>query len=495
MATAGRVSTRPVAATRRPPPPVIVALVPVGLVAILLSHLIDDVLAGAAVIVLWLIWVLLYEQHRLPVLPMAMSFQWTQVTCGLFYCGLTGRELEAVYASDYRPMVAIGLVCVVMITIGLAAGSRFASGREPEEGPERRYVLSWRALMVVYIGATLLSSGFRSIAWSIPGLTQGLLAIGYARFGVLLLLFRRLTHPRMRWGWCGGLLGFELAIGMTGYFAGFREPLILATLALLETSDWRAPAHWLRLGSLVSAMLVLGVLWMGIRGTYRAELDDGRLTSSRTERLDRVGALSSEWFGANIDRMTEDLDRLVGRMWVIYYPALAVSRVPSVLPHTDGRIMLDALKHLVTPRILFPGKGALLSDSEMVRTYSGVYVAGAEQNTTIAFGYAAESYVDFGIPLMFLPAFLFGVFMGVAYRLTFRVLQTEELATGFITVVFWLSLYLFERSWVRTLGLSITLLVYLGPLTLVLDRIVLSKIRARRRRAANATTHRRPAVS
>ena len=137
-------------------------LVPVVLVAILLSHLIDDVLAGAAVIVLWLIWVLLHKQHQLPVLPMAMSFQWTQVTCGLFYCGLTGRELEAVYASEYRPMVAIGLVCVVMITIGLAAGLRLVSGREPREGPEPRYVLSWRALMVVYIGATFLSSGLRS---------------------------------------------------------------------------------------------------------------------------------------------------------------------------------------------------------------------------------------------------------------------------------------------------------------------------------------------
>lgn len=64
---------------------------------------------------------------------------------------------------------------------------------------------------------------------------------------------------------------------------------------------------------------------------------------------------------------------------------------------------------VVTPRILFPDKGALLSDSEMVRTYSGVFVAGAEQGTSIAFGYAAEAYLDFGLPSMFVPSFLFGV--------------------------------------------------------------------------------------
>jgi hypothetical protein len=60
--------------------------------------------------------------------------------------------------------------------------------------------------------------------------------------------------------------------------------------------------------------------------------------------------------------------------------------------------MWSALKHLVTPRVLFPDKGILASDSEFVRKYTGIPVAGADQNTSIAFGYAAESYIDFGIP-------------------------------------------------------------------------------------------------
>jgi hypothetical protein len=40
-------------------------------------------------------------------------------------------------------------------------------------------------------------------------------------------------------------------------------------------------------------------------------------------------------------------------------------------------------------------------------------------------------------------------------------------------VMFWLCLYIFERSWVKTLGLTVTMMVYLGGLTLVLDRVLL----------------------
>ena len=79
--------------------------------------------------------------------------------------------------------------------------------------------------------------------------------------------------------------------------------------------------------------------------------------------------------------------------------------------------------------------------------FRGLRCAGAEQGTSIAFGYAAESYVDFGIPLMFLPPLAFGIFMGLAYRLAFRFIRTDELVIGFVTVTFWMSLFLFERSW------------------------------------------------
>ncbi|HKB14042.1 MAG TPA: hypothetical protein VKD69_25430, partial [Vicinamibacterales bacterium] len=148
-------------------------------------------------------------------------------------------------------------------------------------------------------------------------------------------------------------------------------------------------------------------------------------------------------------------------------------RVPKVLPHTHGSFLGAALTHVVTPRIFFPDKPELASDSDSVRKYSNVRVAGRETNTSIAFGYSIEAYIDFGVPLMFLPVFAFGVFVGAAYALFRSVIWHRELFVAFGTVAFWLSVYLFERSWATMLGTTMSLMVYLGPPVVLLDRFLL----------------------
>jgi hypothetical protein len=105
-----------------------------------------------------------------------------------------------------------------------------------------------------------------------------------------------------------------------------------------------------------------------------------------------------------------------------------------------------------------------------------VRVAGRESNTTIAFGYSAEAYIDFGIPLMFLPVFGFGLFLGAMYALFRSIIWHRELFVAFGTVAFWLSAYLFERSWATMLGVTVGFMVYLGPPTILLDRFLLVRI-------------------
>jgi hypothetical protein len=142
-----------------------------------------------------------------------------------------------------------------------------------------------------------------------------------------------------------------------------------------------------------------------------------------------------------------------------------------------------ALIHIVTPRVFFPNKAELPSDSEEVRKYSGVHVAGRETNTSIAFGYAPEAYIDFGIPLMFVPVFLFGVAVGFLYALFRQLIWHRELFVAFATVTFWLTVYLFERSWATMLGVSLGFMVYLGIPVVLLDRFLLIKYARQSREA------------
>ncbi len=62
--------------------------------------------------------------------------------------------------------------------------------------------------------------------------------------------------------------------------------------------------------------------------------------------------------------------------------------------------------------------------------------------------------------------------MGMAYHGLLRLIRLRELAIASVTVIFWLSLYLFERSWANMLGLSLTLIVYLGGVTFLVDRLL-----------------------
>lgn len=425
-------------------------------------------IGGVGLVVLGGIWLTLRDSQLPPVLPLALTFQWLQVTSGLYYFELTGRQAEAIVDSDYRPMVLIGLGCVTALWMGLALG-RSIGPRTISLAGQQPLVFRWSTLFTFYIATLFLTGAVREVAWLVPGLTQAIFAVSNLHLAVTFLMFRRLVSPRFRTTWFLGLLCAEVVVGLTGYFASFREPMLLATLAMLEKFQPNVKQHWIRLGALVAAVFFAGLLWIGVRTTYRAEFDEG-LFQTRSARAERVGELSSEWVGGGRTQLLGDLDLLIDRIWVVYYPALAVQRVPRVLPHEGGNILLGAVKHMFTPRLLFPDKPVLPSDSEMVRKYSGIMVAGAEENTSIAFGYAAEAYVDFGVPVMFLPSLFFGVLMGFAYRWAYRKIVSQEIAIGYVAIVFWLSLYLFERSWIKTLGLSVTLLVFLGGIAIVLDR-------------------------
>jgi hypothetical protein len=438
-------------------------------------YVFDHWLAGLSAAVLFMVWALLEAEEGPPVLALAMTTQWLQVTGGVFYSGMTGRMLPAIEGSDYQPMVLLGLGCVVALTIGLWFGMRFIRSRtsRPDFAPEE--VVGFKLLLITYAGTLVVTGVLQELAWRYPTLTQAILALTFAHLGLVFLILRRLTQPRIQGGYILVLLACEVALGFTGYFSNFKEPLLLAALAVLEVFDRHRKEHWLAGAGVALTLTLASVMWIGVRTEYRQDFLDSVFATSRGMRLERMQALMTDWLSNRDERIGSDMDLLIDRSWAIYYPALAVARVPAVLPHSDGELIGGALYHLVTPRIFFPDKPELPSDSDLVRKYSGVLVAGVEQNTSIAFGYAAEAYVDFGVPVMFIPVVLFGVFCGGMYVWFLRVLHHRELAVSLVTVIFWMSLYLFERSWAKTLGLSITMMVYLGGISFLIDRWLLMR--------------------
>ena len=436
----------------------------------------NDWLAGAGIAALGFGWWLLGRFPGPPVLPLAFTHQWAQVMIGLFYFHATGRKPLAMTEGDCRPMMIVGLVTICTLAIGVWLGARRSLRDEHRSGvAAARFGL--RQLVILYALSTVVSGAFLELTRDtafLQGLYQGAVYLSYSRLAVLFLLCRRLLAPRLRLGWFALVVLAEVALGVTGYFAGFREVLVVAGLAVMEIFDRRRAVHWVTGLSLAALLGITGVVWQGIKGEYRARFNaDAALAASRSEKFDLVIGLADQWLLRNQADFLDNLDLTVDRLWQVYYPSLALKRVPHLVPHTGGTFAIGAMMHVITPRFFFEDKGALLSDSEKVRKYAGVNVAGMEEGTSIAFGYAAESYVDFGIPLMFVPVLAFGWLMGALFSLLRRVIDREELATASSMTIFWLSLYLFERSWDRSLGMSVTLFLFIGGATFVLDRILI----------------------
>jgi len=432
-------------------------------------------IAGLAVAVLFLIWALLSTAEGPPVLALALTYQWMQVTIGLFYSALTGEELEAMYQTDWQRMMLIGLGWLTCLAVAMSYGIVLMRRRITPAPDAPARAMSAKVLYVAYGASLLLTGVVQELAWKYPMFTQAILAITFTHLGLLFVLTRRFTRPRFEWEKLAMLMAIEVAVGFTGYFAGFREPIVMGAIAILEVFDRRDMRHWMFAGVLAVVLGLSSLIWMSVRGQLRQEIDDELLSNSRIERFDRARTLSTGLLTQAADDYREAATRLIDRLWAIKYPGMALDRVPSSIPHTGGDLMWEAVTHLVTPRFLYPDKPELISDSELVRQYAGAKVAGSESNTSIAFGYAAESYVDYGLPWMFVPVIVWGFLLGVTFQVWMSVIRHRELAVAVTTVMFWLALYLFERSWAKTLGSTVTLMVYLGGLVYLIDQWLLMR--------------------
>ena len=451
------------------------SLVELGAVAVcaLALTFFTDGLVAASFAVLWFVWKLLLVPGMPPVLPFALTFQWFQVCGGHVYCVFFDRDLPTLHVAEYRAMVTLGLASVVLVAIGIWIGTRIVGLRHYQA--DAPTLISPRQLLAAYVLLTVSEGSINQFAWRYPMLTQAIIAVALIRLGVLYLMLRQFTQPELRFIPLSILLALELALGFTGFFASFREPLAIAALVFYQAFDWRRGLHLATAAALVTVALLSGTVWMGVRGQFRAEqVENTVLAQSRSARFSRMGELVGSWFKRGNSEVWYDVDFFIDRMWAVYYPALALARVPNTVEHTGGRFVVGALRHVTMPRFLFPDKPNLVSDSDKVREFSGVWVAGRDEGTSIAFGYVIEAYVDYGAPRMFIPIVVYGVVMGMAFAGFTRWIRAPQFGVPLLSVVFWLSLYLFEESWAKMLGDNLTMLLYLGGVVFLLERFMRS---------------------
>ncbi len=427
-------------------------------------------------------WRVLFEYDAPPALRLAFIYQWVQVTIGLFYFGATGRFSQTISYSNYRLMVAIGLGSITALFGGIALAKYIATVINPAQRHDTVSRLTNRDLALLYLGSLIISGALQQTGRFFPGMYQAATVFAYLRYAFLYIAFRRMSSPTFQARLFVPLLAFEVLLGFTGFFAEFREPVIFALLGLVQIYDMRKVRHTVVLGLTSFAVVIMVVTWTAIKPEYRSAFED--VGGTRAQRISLVRELSGRFAADATVRLAETIDLSVDRLWAVYYPALAVDRVPALIPHTNGDLMWSGIRHILMPRLFFPDKPGLISDSEKVREYSGVHVAGAEEGTSIAFGYATELYIDFGVPNMFFPLFMIGMLLFWCVRRVDRMIRDPDIAAACTACITWFAIFQFEQSWSRMLGVTLTLLIVIGISGVAIDRYLWNRARGLRGRAA-----------
>ena len=270
---------------------------------------------------------------------------------------------------------------------------------------------TFRAYVIGFFAMNALTG----IAFFIPSLTQIILSLGNIKWFLFLLFgLQSILKNRMRkefYIFCA----LEFAMGFYSYFSEFKT-IIYFVLFLLLTMLVVVRFNKMMIFVVgVALMFIAGVFWTSVKGEYRSFLNKGNTTQTvqveKGEALDKLLELSDKQNGNSFN---DAIESFLDRLQYTYHLAKTMDRVPSVIPHENGKNWGNTLLFVLTPRILNPDKG-IYDASIKASKYTGIQYSGRKRGVSISLGYFADGYIDFGYVGMFIPLLILGFIYGSTY--------------------------------------------------------------------------------
>lgn len=424
-----------------------------GVALVLMAPMaVDPLLVAGCGACLALIGAILLAPGAPPVFALVVGYQWVQVAIATLYANAMGEGLEDLYPiGDVVRATAYGLLAIAaaVLALGLLAW-RFPTRVDAIGDALRR--MSVLRLFQCYAVIALLGLPLERVVGVGGQAAQLVQALVDLRWALMFLLVATTLLQRRGGLWAAAVVLVELAVGLAGFFAGFAEPLMLALLAFLSVFAFLRPHQRAGAALLAMCMLALGVVWQGFKNEYRREVSGGTgeqvVVVGLGERYATLGRMAGETVTGEVD---EALEKFALRLAYVQNFGLVLRRVPAELPHREGELLGAAIGHVFMPRVLFPGKPPLPSDSELTAQYTAniyiLYMTG----TSISLGYVTELFIDFGAPGVVLGGFLLALLLG-GVHLGFRAVSPDPalalaLASGVL-----LSARAFETALPKLIG-------------------------------------------
>jgi hypothetical protein len=385
------------------------------------------------------------------VLLWVIAVNWLQVIGDVASADLTGSALSDGWLGSYRVEAIVFSLCAILaLALGMRWGTQlggwmFRARVQIDSGSLGRHerAIGVNRVVICYFIALPVTSILASVGNSVPGLTQPFHAMILIKFVCLYLIAARVFESGRGYVLLTVISLLEIVIGLTGFFSAYKEAFIVMLIAM--ASSRRAVSARMLIFSATAVVMVIWIslVWTSIKKEYRHEAF-GTPIEYRIEWMGRKFFVDSIDYHAALVKLSE-------RIGYTEYYARIMARESNVSYPGVFYFYASAVRHVLTPRILFPDKPSL-NDSKLTTALLSIKI---NEGTSIGVGYVAQAYVDFGFPGLLLPILSIGVMIGwvAKYFMTrFAPLLVRE---AFTTATIFLS-FLFETDIDKALGGFIT---------------------------------------
>jgi len=412
----------------------------------------NPILSIVAIAVLAFILAMLWLPNQPPILLFSISYQWLQVSMVIWQANSLGMPIERMDRSiPLETAVWYSLFGLAFV----AGGMRLAVSGMKTDVAAKAIAAAQKVdifkLVLLHVLVSLFATGF----WATVGtgsLFQVAFAIWQLKMATLFAVGYVALAQKNRMPLFLGIFAFEFLSSVGAFFSDFRFPLIVAFLALVAAPGRPGFGRILGLGVLAVFGIYAGIMWSAIKDQYRdyASGNSGEhyVSVDSTRARDKLLTLIG---GVDEDLAEHGAQQLANRLRYVDFFAHTIAHVPAAVPHENGALLGTAVMHVLTPRVLFPDKAALVGDTDMTKKYTGLDLYAA-QNTSISIGYFGDTYIDFGWPGMYVALLFVGFLQGWIYRTLLQMRNVHPLICYGVASSTFLYTALFEITLIKLIG-------------------------------------------
>jgi len=419
----------------------------------------NPLLTLACVVVLAGIVKLLWRAGEPPMLAMAVALQWSQVATLVFQADVDHVSVTKLSTANHvEDALWLGLFGLIVLSIGIRFGMRGLRHIRPSEVQAQLRHYSLDRLFLIYAVLAISAVIAPYFIWRVLPVSQLVLNFVRLRWALYYLLgYLTLTTKRRPFYFAAATV-LEFLIGI-GFFAEFKTVFLVGAMAFFGLQYRMTLKRFTIAGGVIAALFAVSLVWTNIKRDYRQYLNGGSkqqvILVSPWDRLTTFGEMASETRLSDLKKGTTEFFHRVS--YVEFFGA-ALDYVPLRREHTGGSLLWAAIAHVLVPRLIYPSKPVLPSDTELTSEYTGRELGNAYEGKSISMGYMVENYIDFGRALMFVPILLIGVSWGAMYAYLVRKPADRGLGYG-CGVALMLYATQFEIAEVKLIGGMLTMFI------------------------------------